>query len=129
MTILAFVANQKLLIEGVEYRLDRRLTDNAWQIENTLTGVYSQRPEEEMLELYRCDMLWLIVEHDDNCELTDDIGRSLQPHLDSYDSNKVEIAKRYVKYLNAIDTALENGDIDSLSESRAAAYHSPGCFR
>jgi putative transposase len=116
MTTLAFVANQKLVIENVEYRLDRSLGDGVWQVENVLTGVYSQRAEEELLDLYCSDKLGLIAEHDDGCELTDEIGRSLQPNLDSYDPEQVAFAKRYAKYLRAVDKALENGDIDSLSD-------------
>jgi putative transposase len=116
--MMAFVANQKMVIESVEYRLDRRLLDGVWQIENTITGVYSQRAEEELLELYRCDQLWLLVEHDDDYALSSQLGRELQANLDSYDPKQVAIAKLYANYLNAVDTALENGDIDSLSDKQ-----------
>jgi putative transposase len=120
MQTLGLIADQKMLIDNVEFRLDQRMRDGIWQIENVLTGVYSQRPEDELLELYRCDKLWLLATHDDDCPLTEDLGRTLPADLDSYSPSQVEIATRYAKYLRGVDEALRTGEIESLSHSELA---------
>jgi len=103
MAKLSFSVDQKFLENGAEYRLHRFTPDAVWQVENVLTGEFTQRALDELHEQYRTMKLTLIVDSVKQTPLSERIGRVILPERSLYSENQLSRAKRYEIYQERLD--------------------------
>jgi hypothetical protein len=102
MARLSFSVDQKYLDNGVEYRLDRFLPENIWQVENTLTGEYTKQPLDELHEKYRTMQLTLIVDPAKENPIAERIGKVILPDRTLYSDKQLSRTQHYENFLSRL---------------------------
>lgn len=103
MSLHGLRTGQHVKIGAVMFRIQQRLPDDRWQLQNAATGEWCTFDERDLLDGFSRNELSFIVTVDESNRSVSSMAEKIRRDVSLYPSNLVELARIRIQYLKEID--------------------------